>query len=458
VLLIILSGARSSTSDANSHAYVAIGLSLAAMIYAFDHVSGAHFNPAVTLATVIVKKMHLATAASYVVAQTLGGMAGALIAFMMVPPASITPFIPTASAGAAFGVEALYTFALILVQQNAAAEKNAREPNSYFGLSVAFTVLAGARAVGPISGGCFNPAVGVGLDFIGVLSGGGTGASFLWLYWAGPLLGAVLASYTKIYMNHPVHASAPGLPLVVPLTEAIGTALLVCTASLTNDGLAVGAILLALVYMGDHVCGADYNPAVTIGVALRMGVPPAEYWKVAATCAAQFAGGMLGALMAYGFSGRVGFPNVDGIRGVVGAVCFEALWTALLVYVVCAVMTPIHGVDEAVEERRGHSKSYQGLAIGFVVAGGIYCGGASGGGSGGVFNPAVGSAITAMDVAFQGGSAAHLWVYWVGPLSGSLLGAGLFSLLHYQVGAESVLEGEDGGFMTDPDDEGYYAQ
>ena len=74
-----------------------------------------------------------------------------------------------------------------------------------------------------------------------------------------------------------------------------------------------------------------------------------------------------------------------------------------------------------------------------------------------MFNPAVGSAITAMDVAFQGGSAAHLWVYWVGPLSGSLLGAGLFSLLHYQVGAESGLEGED-GFMTDPDDDGYYAQ
>lgn len=265
--------------------------------------------------------------------------------------------------------------------------------------------------------------------------------SYMWLYWAGPLVGSIVASFTKVYMNLPSHANAPGLPLVVPLTEAIGTAMLVCTAALTGDGFAVGAMLLAMVYMGDHVCGADYNPAVTLGVALRMGVPPGEYWKVAATCASQFAGGMLGALAAYGFAGKVNFPNVDGLHGIAGAVVFEALWTALLVYVVCAVMTPIQGAEESaglVEERRGHSKSYQGLAIGFTVAGGIYCAGASGGGSGGVFNPAVGAAITAMDVAFQGGTAANLWVYFVGPFAGSLMGAGLFSLVHYHVDPPSL--------------------
>lgn len=456
--------------------HLAIGLTLGSMIYALDHISGAHFNPAVTLGALLNQKIDILSAFFYVIVQVAGGVTGALTALAIASSGNIKPFNPQGTApwgatGSAFAVEFLFTLALCLVMQNAALEKNGREPNSYFGLAVSFTVLAGARAVGPISGGCFNPAVGTALDIASMLTPGGPSfgnIASIWIYWVAPCLGAVAASLLKMYMNLPSHAEAEGLPLVVPATEAVGTFFVVLTAALTGDGMAVGAMVLAMVYMGDHVCGADYNPAITLGVALRMAIPLAETWKVAVTMAAQFGGAMLAAFIAYQVSGTVTYPAADGVKGVAGAAVFEALWTGLLVYVVCAVMTPTTsgegGGDDGAAgpggdmERKGHSRSFQGLAIGFVVTGGIYCATATGGGSGGVFNPALGSAIVTMDWAYDGRSPAQLWVYFVGPFGGSLLGAGLFKLLHWgrdplvalTVDGSAGLQGGDGYADLEP--------
>ena len=439
--------------------FAAVGLVLGSLIYSFDHVSGAHFNPAVTLGALLNKKVSLGTAALYVLVQTAGGVAGALAAVAVAGTSvTIAPDWSTVKVGPAFAVEALFTFALVLVMQNAAMEKHAREPNSYFGLAIAFTVLAAAQAVNSISGGCFNPAVGTGLQVAALLTQGGSMVN-IWIYWLAPAAGAVLATVVKVYMNLPAHQEAEGLPLVVPLTEALGTFFITLTASLTGEGLATGAMVLAMVYMGDHVCGADYNPAVTMGVALRMSVPLREYWKVLVTMLAQFGGAFLAALAAEGV-GTLQFPAGDaaGAGAPWGAVVFEALWTALLVYVVCAVMTPTHGEEDANEERKGHSRSFQGLAIGFTVAAGIYCGGKSAGGSGGVFNPALGAAITAIDAIFNGKPVTNIWVYFAGPFLGSVLGAAAFTALHYhrdpiildyQLVAETTF---DGG-ATGPADE-----
>lgn len=249
--------------------HLAIGLSLGALIFALDHVSGAHFNPAVTLGALLNSRIDALTAALYVCAQVAGGTAGALTALGISSSGNIKPFAPPSSSapwgatGSAFAVEFLFTLAVCLVMQNAAMEKNAREPNSYFGLSVAFTVLAGARAVGPISGGCFNPAVGTALDIASLLSPrqpADGSISFIWLYWIAPCLGAVAASGLKMYMNLPSHADAQGLPFVVPATEAVGTFFIVLTAALTGDGFAIGAMVLAMVYMGDHGgCGVAWR-------------------------------------------------------------------------------------------------------------------------------------------------------------------------------------------------------
>ena len=418
--------------------FMALGMTLASLIYAFDHVSGAQFNPAVTLGMVVSRNMRPLTGLLYALAQTLGAVAGGLFSHAIASQSDFVNVLPSPT-GAGWAVEFLYTFALILVQQNAGAEKNAREPNSYFGIAVAFTVLAGSCATFPISGGCFNPAIGTGVEFAALFNPTNPGGlQNLWLYWSAPAAGALAASGVKWYQNLPLHRRAEELPAVIPLTECIGTFFIVLTASLTSTQpmapMAIGAMLLAMVYMGDHVCGADYNPAVTLGVALRFASPLAEWWKVGVTMAAQFLGAIGAAFAAYGITGEVRLPAnaAAASEGLWGAVGFEAAWTALVVYVVCAVMTPTAGEEEAGKERSGHSRSYQGLALGFVVAGGIYAASSNGGaGSGGVFNPALGTGIVLVQATLGGGGAGTLWVYWVGPLAGAVAGAALFSLLHY---------------------------
>ena len=137
---------------ANGNGFVGIGVTIGGMIYAFDHVSGAHFNPAVTFGVVLNGKMSVGTALLYIIAQMLGAFAGALASLAIAMPSTVPPVLPDSTApfgsvGSAVVVEFLYTFALVLVQQNAGLEKNGREPNSYFGIAVAFTVMAGAAAV-----------------------------------------------------------------------------------------------------------------------------------------------------------------------------------------------------------------------------------------------------------------------------------------------------------------------
>lgn len=251
VLTIALS--RQTPADCTLQHFIAVGTCLGAMIYAFDHISGAHFNPAVTFGALLSRRIGVWTAVLYVIAQTLGGICGGLMAAAIASPRNMVAFTPT-SVWTALGVEAIYTFAIVLVMQNAAVEKTATEPNSYFGLAVAFTALAGAGAVGPISGGYFNPAVGMGLSF-GALPGGGGTMAYVWIYWLAPLVGSAAATLVCFYMNLKSHQESEGLPLVVPLTEAIGTYFIVLTAALTGEGMAVGSMLLAMVYMGDHVCG-----------------------------------------------------------------------------------------------------------------------------------------------------------------------------------------------------------
>lgn len=189
--------------------YVGVGVTVGGMIYAFDHVSGAHFNPAVTLGVVLNGRMGIGTALLYVAAQLLGAFAGALASLATAMPLNVAPLLPESSApfgsiGSAVAVELLYTLALVLVQQNAGLEKNGREPNSYFGLAVSFTVLAGAAAVQRISGGCFNPAVGTALDFAALIGGSGDMRN-VWIYWVGPLAGAAGATALKVYMNLTSH-------------------------------------------------------------------------------------------------------------------------------------------------------------------------------------------------------------------------------------------------------------
>jgi aquaporin Z len=172
---------------------LAIGASLMIMVYMGGHVSGGHYNPAVSLAVLLRGKMSSAGEfAGYVISQCAGALFAAVVVFFITGNTFAPAPAATASITAALLVELLYTFALALVVLNSAASAKTHG-NSFFGIAIGFTVVVAAFAGGPISGGAFNPAVGVGPILVDVLFGGGSIAN-LWLYILAPLAGGALAS------------------------------------------------------------------------------------------------------------------------------------------------------------------------------------------------------------------------------------------------------------------------
>ena len=171
---------------------VAIGSVLMVMVYMGGHVSGAHYNPAVSLALGFAGKLEKRELLPYWGSQLAGAVAAAL-AVRAITGRTFAPAPgPEASALAAILVEILFTFALVLVVLNTATHPKT-QGNSYYGLAIGFTVLAGAIAGGPISGGAFNPAVGVGPILVDTLAGDGDMSDIL-LYIVAPSVGGFLGA------------------------------------------------------------------------------------------------------------------------------------------------------------------------------------------------------------------------------------------------------------------------
>ena len=171
---------------------LAIGSVLMAMVYMGGHISGAHYNPAVSVAILIRGKMEARDLIPYVLAQLSGAIVASLTVMLIVGDTFAPAPAPEAGLVVVLLCEALFTFALSLVILNVATD-DATAGNSYYGLAIGFTVMAGAFAVGSTSGGVFNPAVGTGPILIDALVGDGIW-DHLWIYWAGPVLGAVAAA------------------------------------------------------------------------------------------------------------------------------------------------------------------------------------------------------------------------------------------------------------------------
>ena len=150
---------------AGDMAPLAIGATLMVMIFAGGHVSGAHYNPAVTLAVFLRGKCSAADVLPYWIAQIAGAAVAAMIVLFMKGNPAVTPMQPDVVR--ALVAEFLYTFALCYVVLNVATAKGT-SGNPTYGLAIGFTVLAGAYAVGGVSGGAFNPAVAVGITMMGL--------------------------------------------------------------------------------------------------------------------------------------------------------------------------------------------------------------------------------------------------------------------------------------------------
>lgn len=196
--IIGLSGA------AGSLAPLAIGLGLTAMVYMGGHVSGAHYNPAVSFGLFLRRIVAVNTMLAYWAVQVVAGMLAFVFAHAIGGHA--TGLHAQAAWPAALAAEIVMTAALVLVILNVAATKET-QGNSFYGLAIGMTVAAGAFVVGPISGGVFNPAVGIGAIVSDALFGGGSWQS-LWLYVVGPVVGAAIGAGIH-YLQTPPAGTVP---------------------------------------------------------------------------------------------------------------------------------------------------------------------------------------------------------------------------------------------------------
>lgn len=165
---------------------LAIGSVLMVMVYAGGHISGAHYNPAVTFAVWLRGRATAADLGGYAVAQLLAGVLAALVVVYLKDPPAGVPL--SLEVGPALVAELLFTFALVFVILNVATARGT-EGNSYFGLAIGFTVMAGAYAVGDVSGGAFNPAVAVSLIVLGIAA-----PASLWIYLVAQLAAGAAAA------------------------------------------------------------------------------------------------------------------------------------------------------------------------------------------------------------------------------------------------------------------------
>lgn len=165
---------------------LAIGAVLASFVYAGGHVSGGHYNPAVSLAAFLRSRLVLNDLIIYWVVQLAGAAAAAYAAIYIKGAPAATPLHPDVIK--ALLVEFLFTFALCFTVLNVATTR-ATAGNSYFGLAIGFVVLSGAYAVGTVSSGAFNPAVALGATLLNLSQW-----SHLWVYFVANLLGGVAAA------------------------------------------------------------------------------------------------------------------------------------------------------------------------------------------------------------------------------------------------------------------------
>jgi aquaporin Z len=402
---------------------IVVGGVLTLLVYAGGSVSGAHYNPAVTIACVVRGGLLEAKeAAAYVVVQCLAAAAGAALACGLYPFDEAAFPAPVEGVGLWTAVASEMDFTLALgyvVLMVATREETAG--NSYYGLAIGLVLTSAAYCIGPVTGCAINPAVGV----LALLHGSPTA----WVYFVGPALGGLLAGAIFKLSD----AGASYSPLVV---EFFGTYYL-CTAIATAvphgsvmAPLAIGGMLAAFVYAGGPVSGGMYNPAVALAVSARNVGTSLEAALAPKTFGLYVVVQCLGALAAaadwklasgemYGRPSVLGHPAAADDATASAVFLAEAVGTCLLAFTVLSVATVPATKDNG----------YFGLAIGLAV---VVAAATVGGVSGGGFNPAVSmlTLVAGDHSASDSLLTTFLVPYWVGPAAGALVGAGLFKVCH----------------------------
>jgi len=420
-LLVFTVGCNVSKGDA-TWAATSIACILMVSIYALGGVSGANFNPAVSLALACSNYLPWITAAIYMVVQLFAGICAGLSYLALYGDSfNLAPVgkYGWAQAGMA---ELLYTFMLCFVVLNVACSvKSGNCPNQFYGLAIGFVIVAGGYGAGNISGGCFNPAVAFGID----VSSANKGFGYSFVYLLFELAGAGLASGLHRVVR-PQEYGSSGSALASSLTsEFLGTFFLVLNVGLNvthkspAGAFSIAAALMCMIYALGNVSGAHFNPAVTAAIFLagRSKCPPATAGMYVGV---QTLGGIFAGLCYAGLTGRA-FPLGPGTMKSGdsygwGQVAFaEFMFTFVLCFVVLSVATT-----------KTPSKDFFGLAIGSCVTVG---GCAIGAVSGGSLNPAVSWGIDAADLV-SGGTFSNCISYSAIEFSGAAVATLVFFATH----------------------------
>lgn len=192
---LVLTIGLAVNGGAGALAPIAIGSALMVMVYAGGHISGGHYNPAVTLGVLLRGRITSGEAIPYMVSQVIAGIIAALLVNFLLGDKMPAEAVANPDIVKALIAEILGTFALVYVVLNVATSK-ATTNNSYYGLAIGFTVTAMAYALGGFSGGAFNPAVGFGISFMKMAAW-----PDIWLYLLGGFGGAALAAIVFKFSN-----------------------------------------------------------------------------------------------------------------------------------------------------------------------------------------------------------------------------------------------------------------
>jgi aquaporin Z len=198
--LVLTIGCTSIGAGSGVIAPLAIGAALMVMVFAGGHISGAHYNPAVTIGMVIRGKLKINDVVPYMIAQLVAAAVAAFVVIKFLRAGiAVSPIAP--KTGPALLAEFLFTFALVYVVLNAATAEGT-SGNSFYGLAIGMTVMAGAFAVGDISGAVFNPAVALGISLLGLSTW-----NHIWIYLLANFGAAIVAAFVFNMINPPAQTT-----------------------------------------------------------------------------------------------------------------------------------------------------------------------------------------------------------------------------------------------------------
>lgn len=166
---------------------LAFGLTIMVMIYSVGEISGAHFNPAVTVAFWLTGKFPAKEIAPYLGAQFIGALLGSALLRLLLPANTLGETVASVGSGNAFVLEIILTFLLMFVISNVALGSNVQ--GMFAGVAIGGTVLICAMAFGPVTGASMNPARSFAPALVGGIWDG------IWIYLTAPFIGAGLAAY-----------------------------------------------------------------------------------------------------------------------------------------------------------------------------------------------------------------------------------------------------------------------